>query len=78
MNNEYLTMAEIETRYPNEWVLIDRPNSTKTLQLKGGYVVAHSPDRDEFDRLEFSRMGLSKRIACFYTGKPEADEVWML
>ena len=31
MSNEYLTMAEIETRYPNEWVLIDRPNSTKTL-----------------------------------------------
>lgn len=77
MSNEYLTMAEIETRYPNEWVLIDRPNSTKTLLLKGGYVVAHSPDRDEFDRLAINIKGL-KVIESIFTGKPSPDEVWML
>lgn len=79
MSNEYLTMAEIEKRYPNEWVLIDRPNSTRLHEVLGGYVVAHSPDRDEFDRMTLSTIpALSKRVASLYTGKPDPNEVWML
>ncbi len=50
MPGEYLTMAEIETRHPNEWVLIDRPKTTAYHEVLGGYLVYHSRDRDEFDR----------------------------
>ena len=76
MNQEYLTMDEIEKRYTNEWVLIDMPKATKTT-MKSGYVVVHSPDRDEFDRITMKQEGLSKHITCLYTGKPDPDEVWM-
>lgn len=49
MATEYLTMAEIEAKYPNEWVLIDRPTVNRLNEVTGGFVVAHSPDRDESD-----------------------------
>jgi hypothetical protein len=51
MSAEFLTWAEIEKKYPNEWVLIDRPKSRRgSLEVVGGYVVFHTPDRDELDR----------------------------
>lgn len=79
MTTEYLTMAEIEAKYPNEWVLIDRPRETRSKKdREGGYVVFHSPDRDEFDQLTTDLSGLSNRIACLYMGKPDPNEVWIL
>ncbi|MDB5312779.1 MAG: hypothetical protein JWO38_6981 [Gemmataceae bacterium] len=45
MSESYLTMAEIEARYPNEWVLIDRPRKTRYEEVLGGYVVYHGPDK---------------------------------
>jgi hypothetical protein len=50
MGDEYLTIEQIETKYPNEWVLIDRPAVNTSDDVVGGAVVMHSPDRDEFDR----------------------------
>lgn len=50
MADEYLTMAEIEAKYPNEWVLIDNPTMSKYHQVTGGRLVCHSPDRDEVNR----------------------------
>jgi hypothetical protein len=45
-----LTLAEIEARYPSEWVLIGDPQTDEQLQVLSGTVLYHSPDRDEFDR----------------------------
>jgi hypothetical protein len=45
MAEPYLTMAEIEAKYPNEWVLIDNPNTTKYQQVLGGHVIYHGPDK---------------------------------
>lgn len=50
MANEYLTMAEIEKRYPNEWVLIDRPVIDEWNDVTGGRVEWHHQEREEFDR----------------------------
>ena len=78
MGDEYLTMAEIESHFPNEWVLIDRPKTRgKWGELLGGHVVWHAHDRDEFDRrlLDFPGVG---DCAVRYTGKPEADELPLL
>jgi hypothetical protein len=49
----YLTMAEIEAKYPNLWVLIDKPETTRYQEVLGGYLVMHSTDRQEFMRLVF-------------------------
>src|SRR4051794_27089300 len=50
LGEQYLTLEEIETKYPNEWVLIDRRRVDKCNGVLGGKVVWHHPDRDEFDR----------------------------
>jgi hypothetical protein len=50
MAEPYRTMAEIEARYPNEWVLVADPKVDRLDDVVGGRVVWHHPDRDEFDR----------------------------
>lgn len=76
MGEQYLTMAEIEKLYPNEWVLLDRPKTTRYQEVLGGYVKFHSGDRSEFDRriFDFPEIGMG---AILYTGPPvlEEDEV---
>jgi hypothetical protein len=64
--NDFLTMAEIESRYPSEWVLIDEPQLSPLLQVQGGKVLWHSKDRDEVHRkaIEFRPKTFSVR----YTG----------
>jgi hypothetical protein len=48
MSEPYLTMAEIEAQYPNQWVLIANPKVTKYQEVLGGQVVLHCPDRVAF------------------------------
>lgn len=78
MSEPYLTMAEIEAKYPNQWVLIDQVKHRKGYQdLLGGRVLWHAADRDEFDRrlFDFPEMG---DCAVLYMGKPDPDFVYML
>ena len=52
MSEPYLTMAEIEVKYPNQWVLIANPTRRgRSLAATGGQVVVHAADRAEFHRL---------------------------
>jgi hypothetical protein len=75
MNAEYLTMAEIEKKYPNEWVLLDRPAKDRNGDVTGGYVLLHHPDLAEFN----SRMMDHRRpaAAALYVagGPPLSDEI---
>ncbi len=45
---ERLTLAEIETRYPNEWVLLEKTELDADEEIAHGLVVAHSPRRDDY------------------------------
>ena len=47
---ETLTLAEIEERFPSEWVLTGDPLTDETQRLLGGKVLFHSLERDEVDR----------------------------
>jgi hypothetical protein len=76
MGDEYLTMAEIEQRYPNEWVLIDRLQTQgKWGEPLGGHVVWHASDQGTFyERLqEFQEVG--DYCAIRYTGKVTEQEM---
>jgi hypothetical protein len=73
--DEILTMAEIEARFPSEWVLLDEPQTNEAAIL-GGRVVYHHPDRDAFDR-KVAGIRL-KRFAVVYTGKKPADMEYVL
>jgi len=43
----YLLWADICSRYPNEWVLIVRPDDSRRADVLGGWVLAHSPCEDD-------------------------------
>lgn len=73
MAGEYLTMAEIEARYPNEWVLIDRPKTTKYQQVLGGYVIRHSQRYEDLDPV-IETLPQPFDIAVRYTGPLLADD----
>jgi hypothetical protein len=47
---DVLTTAEIETRFPSEWVLIGDPQTDESQRLLAGTILFHSPDRDDVDR----------------------------
>jgi hypothetical protein len=48
--SEVLTIEEIKTQYPSEWVLIDEPHLDDLTRLLAGRVVFHSAARDDVYR----------------------------
>ena len=65
--NEEMTIAEIESRFESEWVLIGDPRTDEGLRVLGGTVLWHSKDRDEVYRKAVSLH--PKRSAVVYTGQ---------
>jgi hypothetical protein len=63
---EILTLAEIYSRFDAEWVLLDEPQTTETLEIESGTVLAHSKDRDEVYRKAIELR--PKRFAMLFTG----------
>ena len=45
-----MSLAEIQTRFESEWVLLEDPETSESLEVKGGIVLWHSRDRDEVYR----------------------------
>jgi hypothetical protein len=77
MAEPYMTMAEIEAKFPNEWVLIANPTARgQSPAPTGGVVVAHSSDRGEFLR-RFAEWDdpQCKHIATWYTGTIPPEEI---
>lgn len=64
--NEVMSLAEILARFESEWVLLEDPETTETLEVKSGKVLWHSKDRDEVYRK--ARELRPKRSAILYTG----------
>lgn len=72
--SEVMSLGEIETRFKSEWVLLEDPDTTKSLEVKSGKVLWHSKDRDELYRK--ARELQPKHSAILYTGKlPEKTVV---
>ena len=74
--DEILTLAEIESRFVAEWVLVEDPETNDLLELQGGRVRCHSKDRDEVYRKAVEvKPG---RFAVHYTGKIPKDAAVVL
>jgi hypothetical protein len=69
--DELLTLAEIEARFPSEWVLVEDPQTNEALEVLGGKVRSHSKDRDEVYR-EAVKLR-AERFAMLYTGEMPED-----
>ncbi|HZY90067.1 MAG TPA: hypothetical protein VFE78_34920 [Gemmataceae bacterium] len=48
--SDVLTIAEIHTQFPSEWVLLEDPQTDQALRVQGGKLLWHSNDRDEVER----------------------------
>jgi hypothetical protein len=64
--NEVMSLAEIESRFKSEWVLLEDPETTEALEVKKGKVLWHCKDRDELYRMVGELK--SKHSAILYTG----------
>jgi len=64
--DDMLTLAQIEARYPSEWILVESPETDDTLAVRSGLVRWHSKDRDEVYRKALELR--PKRFAMMYTG----------
>lgn len=73
----YMTMAEIEAKYPDEWVLVDRLKKGRDGFALGGVVVAHSSDRDVVYRAAES-LPIPRDVAIFHTGPIPEDAIFIL
>ena len=67
MTESYLTIADIAKQYPKQWVLLDKPEFDRYLNLLGGHLVASSPDREAVES-KIEVLSLSKSIAVIHTG----------
>lgn len=65
--SDILSLAEIQERFPGEWVLLEDPQTSESLDITGGKVLWHSRDRDEVYRK--ARELRPKHSAIIYMGK---------
>lgn len=72
-----VTMAEIEARFNQEWVLLQDPETTPGPgEIRSGTLLYHSPNRDELYRKALELR--PKHSAIFYVGEPPDDLVFVL
>jgi hypothetical protein len=72
--NDVMTLAEIESRFPSEWVLLADPQTDQYQGVRSGTLLWHSKDREEVYRKAIESS--SKDIALLYTGAiPEGTAV---
>jgi hypothetical protein len=74
---ELLTIDEIYAKFPNEWVLIDKPETDQNLRITRGTVLFHSPDRDQVNAKAMD-LPIPRHLAVRYTGKPQYGHVRIL
>lgn len=73
---EIMLLDEINNRFVSEWVLLEDPDTSESLEIKSGKVLWHSRDRDEVYRK--ARELRPKHSAILYTGKLPKDMVIVL
>jgi len=73
---EVLSLMEIRTRYKSEWILVEDPETTESLEVQSGKVLWHSKDRDEVYRK--AREIRPKHSAILYTGSLPEETVVVL
>ena len=74
--SKVLSIAEIQTQFRSEWVLVGDPQTDDSLQVHSGNVIFHSKDRDEVYRKAIELR--PKRFAMLYTGSLPKDTAVVL
>lgn len=74
--HDVLSIAEINRRFSDEWVLVEDPVTDRALEVTAGKVLIHDRDRDEVYRVAVARR--PRRFAVLYTGTLPPDAVVVL
>ena len=61
-----MSVKEIEAEFPNQWVILNNPEVSESLEVLGGEILCHGPDRDEVFRQAIELRPSS--TAILYTG----------
>lgn len=77
---ELLKVAEIERRYPDEWVLVEIVRENKHHERIVGRLLAHSQNRDDLDEPYQRRRAENRNVHLyeFYTGDVVAPGVTVI
>ncbi len=75
-DSDIVTVAEIERRYPDEWVLVEITRDHKHHEQVAGRLLAHSAERDDLDEpyRRFRAEQPRARLFEFFTGDLVADK----
>jgi hypothetical protein len=76
MTGERMTIQEIESTYPQEYVLLDDPETDQHQEILSGRLIWHTKDDDEIWRKAHELQ--SRHIAVFYVGGPDEDVAYVL
>jgi hypothetical protein len=74
--DEVLTIAEIEARFPDSWILLDQPVVENGRTVRGR-VVAVGPDRDEVWKKALD-LPIPRYVASYCTKKRKPDTAYIL
>ena len=74
--NEMMTVGEIREQFQAEWVLVENPEASQSLEVQRGRVLWHSKDRDEVYRKACELQ--PKRSAFLFTGTIPKDTAVVL
>jgi hypothetical protein len=74
--NQVLTLAQMESQFTSEWILVEDPQTNAALEVQSGKVICHSPDREEVYRKAVELR--PKHFAVLYTGKMPQDSAIVL
>lgn len=69
---EVLTLAEINARFADQWVLVGDPITNDHLEVQSGVVLFQSHDREQVHRKAMELR--PKRFAVVFTGQIPANE----
>jgi len=75
--DDVLTWDEIVAKYPDEWVLIDDPETSAGLNIVRGRVLGHDPELKIVERLDNETR--ARYTALLFTGSPtDPDMAYIL
>jgi hypothetical protein len=76
MTEQSMTIAEMKTRFEDEWILVEDPQTNEALEVLNGKVVHHAKDRDDVYRQAVARR--PRHSAILYTGGMPEDTAIVL
>jgi len=74
--DDVMSLAQIESQFSSEWVLVEDPETNQALEVQRGKVRWHSKDREEVYRKAIELR--PRRFAVLYTGQIPEDTAIVL